>query len=387
MKYILSFLLVFTLLLSIEAQDSGIQFYKGDWESTLSQAQKENKIIFVDAYTSWCGPCKYMSANVFPEKIVGDYYNKNFINVKIDMEKGEGIQFAKKYEVMAYPTLLFIDHKGKMVHKGLGGRAAEDFVSLGEAASDPNQQIGTMQTKFESGNRDVKFLKNYATALTSAGMGGAADVASEYLNGQSDWNTRENMAFIFEMADWNNMDDKLYQHVAKNKAIFDQAMGVDEVNMRLKNGAYRRAASIPNVTRKQIESVFNQIFPNNYKQYSDEFQMNLLGRSDINAYMNAAVDYIGRYDITDSNLLNDIAWTFYENSNDRTQLTLAKGWAKKSVSQDKNYMNMDTLAALCYKLKEKKSAKKYAKKAIRMARKNGEDATETMVLLDKILAL
>jgi uncharacterized protein YyaL (SSP411 family) len=59
------------------------------------KAKKENKLIFVDAYASWCGPCKLMVKNIFPLKTVGDYYNSHFINAKIDMEKGEGIELAK----------------------------------------------------------------------------------------------------------------------------------------------------------------------------------------------------------------------------------------------------------------------------------------------------
>lgn len=116
------------------AQEGGIEFEKGSWEEVLAKAKEENKVIFVDAYATWCGPCKYMSYNIFPMKEVGAYYNANFINYKYDMEKGTGPGFANKYKVSAYPTFLFIDGDGNVVHRAVGGRQADALIALGEEA-------------------------------------------------------------------------------------------------------------------------------------------------------------------------------------------------------------------------------------------------------------
>jgi thiol-disulfide isomerase/thioredoxin len=129
----------------------GIIFEHSDWENVQAKAKQENKIIFIDFYTSWCGPCKVLSKNVFPQKEVGDFYNKNFINYKIDAEKGEGPFLAEKYGVQAYPTLLFTDANGKFLHKGVGGMGAESLIELGKAALDPNKQLG----KFLEENKQV----------------------------------------------------------------------------------------------------------------------------------------------------------------------------------------------------------------------------------------
>lgn len=95
-------------------------FYQGTFEQALKEAAKKKKLIFVDAYTSWCGPCKMMNNSTFKDKATGDYFNTNAISMKIDMEKGEGPTFAMRYGVRAYPTLLFINSKGEVVHKVLG---------------------------------------------------------------------------------------------------------------------------------------------------------------------------------------------------------------------------------------------------------------------------
>ena len=90
MKYINAVTLLFICSISFS---QGINFVPEDmkWQDVLAKAKKENKIVFVDAYTTWCGPCKWMAANIFPTKEVGDVFNASFVNAKIDMEKGEGI--------------------------------------------------------------------------------------------------------------------------------------------------------------------------------------------------------------------------------------------------------------------------------------------------------
>ena len=387
MKYSLAFLFTFALFLNVQAQNKGIKFQKGDWQTILDKAQEEDKIIFVDAYTTWCGPCKWMNANVFTDKAVGDFYNDQFINVKLDMEKGEGITFAEAYQVTAYPTLFFINGKGEMLHKGLGGRAPQDFIGLGQAAIDPDRQIGSLSRKYEEGNKDPKVLQSYAAALSDGGMPGASKIAAEYLENQKDWNTEENMNFIFEMANWENMDDKLYQQVATNLDAYRQLKGENNVDYRLKMGPIVRVANIPKITRQQREAVFHQVFPVKYKQYVDEFEMISSRGVNDEVYVNSVIAYLAKYDIQDSNQLNELAWSFYEMTDDQELLSLAKQWTEKSIELDPNFMNYDTLAAVCLKLKEKEEATKHALTAIKMAKEIGEDVSHTENLLKEIKKL
>lgn len=89
--------------------EKGIQFVEPNWAKALAEAKKQKKLIFIDAYTTWCGPCRMLKQNTFTDKAVGDFFNKNFINIALDMENGDGIAVAIKYQIAAYPTLLIID--------------------------------------------------------------------------------------------------------------------------------------------------------------------------------------------------------------------------------------------------------------------------------------
>ena len=92
-KLVLSIVILCGFSISLLAQ--GIQFREGSWKEILEIAKKENKLVFVDNYTSWCGPCKKMVSEVFPLKEVGDFYNANFICYKLDCEKGDGVEWQK----------------------------------------------------------------------------------------------------------------------------------------------------------------------------------------------------------------------------------------------------------------------------------------------------
>ncbi len=115
--------------------DEGIKFFKGSWQEALDKSAKEDKLIFMDAYASWCGPCKIMAKYTFSDKRCGTFFNENFINFKMDMEKDpDGPRLSRKFNLEAYPTLYFIDKNEKLVHFAIGMHEVRDLLRLGQAA-------------------------------------------------------------------------------------------------------------------------------------------------------------------------------------------------------------------------------------------------------------
>ena len=125
-KQLTLFLSCFFVFNSSIAQ--GIIFFEGTWEAVMIEAEAQKKPIFLDAYASWCGPCKYMDAMVFPKQRLGEYYNQNFINYKLDMEKGEGPRLAKIYKVGSYPTFLYIEANGRLIHRAIGAKSVDKML-------------------------------------------------------------------------------------------------------------------------------------------------------------------------------------------------------------------------------------------------------------------
>ena len=89
-KLFLLTLLVAGVMMGVEAQNRSIDFEQTkEWKKVLKKAKKEKKLIFVDCYTSWCGPCRYMTDSIFTRQVSGDYFYKRFISVKYDIDKDE----------------------------------------------------------------------------------------------------------------------------------------------------------------------------------------------------------------------------------------------------------------------------------------------------------
>ena len=113
--------------------DDGISFVHENWAKAMACSKKEDKIIFLDCYTSWCGPCKWMAKNTFTNPKVGKYFNEHFVNMKLDMEKDkDGVRLAEKFRIMAYPTLMFIDKNEKEVRRSVGALNVKELLALGK---------------------------------------------------------------------------------------------------------------------------------------------------------------------------------------------------------------------------------------------------------------
>lgn len=221
MKQIFALLLLFVGLNS-NAQDE-IKFNKTTtWNDTKALAAKEGKLIFMDCYTSWCAPCKWMDKNVFTVAEVANFYNQNFINVKIDMEKGEGIELGKKYGVQSFPTFLFINDKGEVIHRTASKMSAEEFLAEGMKAADPTKNLAYLNQKYEEGKRDLPFLLDYCLVLQKSDRNSADKIAKEIineitleqLNSAFGWKTIKALA--------RSEKDKLGAHFMANEKAFDQ---------------------------------------------------------------------------------------------------------------------------------------------------------------------
>ena len=111
-----------------------ISFIKGTWEQVAALAKKNGKYIFVDTYTDWCSPCRQLKNVTFKDPEAAAFFNENFINYTVDMEKGEGVELAEKWDVTEYPTLLFFTPEGKMVMKQIGYVNGMQLIEFGKQA-------------------------------------------------------------------------------------------------------------------------------------------------------------------------------------------------------------------------------------------------------------
>ena len=148
----------------------------------LEQAKKEDKMVFVDCYTSWCAPCKYMADKMFPQEKLGKYMNERFVCMKINVERGEGVDIAAKYGVSAYPTFLILKTDGALIYKIVGGtETADEFIAKVEEGFGEKSAY-KMEERYLKGDREETYLFDYVNSLLASGVDDKArEVAGEIL--------------------------------------------------------------------------------------------------------------------------------------------------------------------------------------------------------------
>jgi thiol-disulfide isomerase/thioredoxin len=218
--------------LSASAQNREIAFKDADWKTQLATAKKENKLIFFDAYTSWCGPCKMMAKDVFTKDSVADLFNNTFHNVKYDMEKGEGPTLKNKYEVSAFPTYLFINGDGEIVHKIVGSMPAAEFMEEAGKALKPENTAFGLAKKFNSGDHSeataVAYMEALEKAYESDKMGAVAKV---YFDGLPKTVLMDANNWNLALKYLNNPSSEAFAYLYANKTELEKKYGADKANM------------------------------------------------------------------------------------------------------------------------------------------------------------
>lgn len=161
MKKVLKVIFFSLSLSSVNAQE--INFEKGSWQQTLAKAKAQNKPIFIDFFTTWCGPCKLLEQKVYSKPEVIQKMNTNFINFKIDAEKGEGPDLARKFEVSAYPFLVWADKNQNVLLTDAGYMPVNEFMKSVDNALNQYREgrLEDYETQYRAGKREPNFLADF----------------------------------------------------------------------------------------------------------------------------------------------------------------------------------------------------------------------------------
>jgi len=258
--------LITTLLciVPILSFSQGIDFQEQTLQEALTQAKLEGKEVFIDGFATWCGPCKLMDASTFKDKKVGDLFNKSFVSIKLDMEKEEGLDVAKRFRVKAFPTFIFLNPQGEVLHKAAGYFEADDFLALAAVSQDADNRLGSLERKFRAGNRDIELLDDLLDQQFDLLDPHYMMVAHAKAELEENWDTDEMRSFIFKYT--NSASSPLFAYLVEHKNEFYDQFGEGATFGKIEKLVRDRSFEIEETSIDEMAGIFKLVYPKQAKQ-------------------------------------------------------------------------------------------------------------------------
>ncbi len=410
-KLLIPFLCALISLTGSAQSPAGMDFIQADsWEAVKAKARAENKYIFLDGYTTWCGPCIMMAKKIFPLPEVGEFFNANFINLKVQLDTTandnehvkkwykDGNYLMKTFGIRAFPTYLFFSPDGEIVHRAVGSSYAAAFIAKGKDALNPDKQYYTLARAYEKGNRDPEFLYKMAYAAMGAyDQENLKKYTTGYLATQQDLLTEKNLKFISDFTQ--SSSDPGFKILLNNQEKFDEAKKEPGYAANLVRNIILREEIYPELfkTREikpsdpepdwaKLESKVSGKYPAMADQTLLHAKISYYQRKqDFTRFSSAITQMVQKYpNGLQAGMLNAYAWSIFENCDDIACIRQAITWSQASVDKTDDPMFIDTYANLLHKSGNTADAIKWQKKAIAKMKEEGEDTEEYEATLAKM---
>jgi len=370
-----NYLVLLLVILGSQINGQGIEFFHGTWEEAKEKATQEEKILFVDAFTTWCGPCKRMAKNVFPDSEVGKFFNEKYISLKLDMEKTEGRAFATEYPVSAYPTLFFINEKGELLKRVVGGKNVEQFLAIGMSIAESYDRSGDFKKLYDEGNRDFDLVLKYIKALNNANKP-SLKIANDFLRENKDLSSASKAEFLYESLI--AADSRIFSLFIKERTAIEDQYGIEKVEEKIEEACWNTLRNAIDFESQALLSEAKQKMSDNLSKQAASF-----GNSADYEYAKALADIellnssairIAKSDAKkDAERLHDICNELlqYEKINSSV-IASSEKIAKMAVDESDQSEYLLTYSKILFANRKSKKAVKTAKKALN----NSEDPKE-----------
>lgn len=364
----------------------GIEFVHVKWQEAIEMAKEQNKLLFVDSYTEWCGPCKRMAKHEFVKADVGEIYNENFINLKLDMESKNGRTFDSSYPVSAYPTMFFIDGEGKVVKKVKGGQKGDGLISMAKKVLKSYDTSGKFKEKYDAGDRSYEIVYSYVEALNKASKP-SLRISNDYLKSNPEITEEQKLQF-YHVATV-DADSKIFDKMVENKSEIIDLIGAENFDKKVESACNN---TVKKAIEYEAESLLEEAIQKSSalskggKEYGLNAKMTYAkSMKNSEMYANAAKDLSKIYLKGDIEKVNDIILTLHKIFGaENSMLELSKDISKKYFKKAKSVNSALAYSKTLMLLDDYNGAQKVLEKGMKNAEKAGE-GTKTIEMMLKVV--
>ena len=386
-KIVLVLLITFHTLLGVGQTSSGIVFDSLTFTEAISKSATIKKPVFIFGYASWCHFCEEMRDSVLSDSSIGKFYNENFVCIKLDLEK-EGLELNKILRARNFPTLVYYNQNGEMLHRSAGKKSKSDFIQLGKDALDSTKQMRTISLKYRDGKLNPQETLDYFRLVERAGMDNQP-LVNNYLTGISDEQLfiQPSWRILYELL--KDIDQPCVKRVLDNRDKYAKKYTADSIDNKI-------LTLYNNVLMSKVQLMdtnsYNSII-SKLKTSEVPLASKIVAYAEISKmkqkaqwldYKIAATKFVDEYCNDDYRRLNEIANNFYERIPDKELLLKAEKWSERAVSLMDNFKNNLTLGTLYFKNGKNDMAKKVLEHAIEIGNKSNIDTKQATFLLRRL---
>ncbi|MBO6515395.1 MAG: thioredoxin family protein [Bacteroidia bacterium] len=381
LKYIFLFLVV-GCTLKTHAQEASLVITK-DVEEARQVASSTGKLILIDFYTDWCGPCKKFDKGLSLDTAMQRTIGKNYVMLKHNPEK-DLVPLGFKYHIYSFPTMVVVSNDFQYVGKLYGGKIKidqpSDLISFleksVERASTSKFRRG-YSTDFDTTSalyRSYRRIKRADTTLVIEGLKTESRFTEYYLGLLTH-------GAVLGTLKPNNID-----FFTSNRNTYSDLFGEEHVDYVLRLVQYDLyVAAIKKGSSelwKKANAFGKTYLSDSYDRIREAYKLDyLIAKKD----WKSVKDHLTKtVDKSDPDEVNNCAWTLYMKCDDRELLELAVSWMNDVLKGNENYARVDTYGRLLYKLGHYQEAKTVIEKSIEYAKREKMDHASNDKLLEEI---
>ena len=377
------------LFVQFTLAQTGIIFFENGINAAFDKGKAEHKPVLLWCYATWCPHCKVMKETVFPDAQVGEFFNRNFVCVAMDMEIGQGYNLNKELKINAFPTFVFYNTNGEIVYRVEAELKKEAFIAEGKSSLIPQKQLPYLKKQFENNVNNSEYCFTYIRTLKKAGME-VSTVANQYFATQTDKQLLSEINWRIFSNGVSEINSHVFQFVISHQKEFANISSPERLKRKLDYEV--KALLYPLVEASdtlkyqekralaiQIHSFSTDSLIFNYDLKIFEFSHNW------KKYEELCLLSANKFGWNNPTQLNDIARIFFTHIDSFGSLNQALEWAKHSLSLDEEYDSYLLCARLYKKLNDRPNAIKMAEKAKNLARKYRWEGAEAVKFLKETL--
>jgi len=363
-----------------------------DFAKATELASEQNKLLFIDFYTTWCAPCKQLDKLVFQNDSIKQILAKDYILLKYDAENDTVFHLSKKHHVSSYPTAIVLNRKGYVVNRKYGF-PGNNFESLSKNVLDFTEQSAELnsQNEYLKGYSNTidetkypKFYNDYVNRTIKKVQPSDFDT---FFSGKKHFFKEEDFTPLFYFG--RNAPSNIGDIILKDKQKYFELYGEQDVEILLwllTSTKFNEAISENNDEKYDNAVAFTK------RALSQGWVNDILPAREIDRLkaQNKWGDVFKLYeerknrDGLDEEEINYISWDVYKNCDDQQVIAKCIDWMKEVTDKNPELAYLDTYAFLLYKSGNNKKTKEVAEKAIEAAKKEGENTKKLEELIGKL---